>query len=151
MNGSGQTIWYGEGRVITAEDWGTQSGALEHYLGIDGAVTAQPQTDSYGDAWFSYRTTDYAFHSVYVVNQGPVYTGPGFTTWPTYEGEASIVGYPYVRYGGYPAYRGYPYYRPGLLYHHGLEPRLGPRVLTLISARGMSRSNRLLYRDPRDR
>ena len=43
----------------------------------------------------------------YVVNQGPVYTGPGFYTSPTYEGEASTVDYPYVGYGDYPRY-----YRP---------------------------------------
>jgi hypothetical protein len=43
----------------------------------------------------------------YVVNQGPVYTGPGFHTAPTYEGEASTVDYPYIGYGGYPRY-----YRP---------------------------------------
>jgi hypothetical protein len=40
----------------------------------------------------------------YVVNQGPVYTGPGFYTGPTYEGEVSTVDYPYIGYGGYPRY-----------------------------------------------
>jgi hypothetical protein len=38
----------------------------------------------------------------YVVNQGPVYSGPGFYTSPTYEGEASTIDYPYVGYGNYP-------------------------------------------------
>ena len=32
----------------------------------------------------------------YVVNQGPVYTGPGFYSSPTYEGETLTVDYPYV-------------------------------------------------------
>src|ERR1700722_18948165 len=41
----------------------------------------------------------------YVVNQGPVYSGPGFYSSPTYEGETLTVDYPYV--GGYPRY-----YRP---------------------------------------
>jgi hypothetical protein len=58
-----QTVWYCEGRVVTAEEWGDQSGAVEHYLGIDGAITAQPQTDQYGDAWFSFRTTEHAYHT----------------------------------------------------------------------------------------
>src|SRR6202035_5868898 len=40
----------------------------------------------------------------YVVNQGPVYSGPGFYTAPTYEGEASTAGYPYVRYSDYRRY-----------------------------------------------
>jgi hypothetical protein len=48
----------------------------------------------------------------YVVNHGPVYSGPGFYTWPTYEGEVSTVDYPYVGYGNYPRY-----YRP--FRHHG--------------------------------
>jgi hypothetical protein len=43
----------------------------------------------------------------YGVNQGPVYSGPGYYTAPTYEGEASTADYPYVGYGGYPRY-----YRP---------------------------------------
>jgi flagellar hook assembly protein FlgD len=58
-----QTVWYCEGRVITAEQWSDSSGAVEHYLGMDGAITAQPQTDEYGDAWFSFRTTDHGYHS----------------------------------------------------------------------------------------
>jgi hypothetical protein len=44
----------------------------------------------------------------FVVNQGPVYSGPGFYTSPTYEGETSTVDYPYVGYGNYPRYD-YPY------------------------------------------
>jgi hypothetical protein len=47
----------------------------------------------------------------YVVNQGPVYTGPGFYTSPTYEGETLTVDYPYVGPFGYPGYRPYPGYR----------------------------------------
>jgi hypothetical protein len=38
----------------------------------------------------------------YVVNLGPVYSGPGIYTSPTYEGEVSTVDYPYVGYGSYP-------------------------------------------------
>jgi hypothetical protein len=38
----------------------------------------------------------------YVVNQGPVYSGPGFYTSPTYEGEVVRVDYPYVGYSVYP-------------------------------------------------
>lgn len=65
---SGQTIWYGEGRVLTAEEWSVNTGAREHYLGMDGAVTAQPQTSQFGDAWFSYRTTDHGYHTINVVD-----------------------------------------------------------------------------------
>jgi hypothetical protein len=43
----------------------------------------------------------------YVVNQGPVYSGPGFYTSPTYEGEVSTVDYPYVGYSDYPRDRPY--------------------------------------------
>jgi hypothetical protein len=44
---------------------------------------------------------------VYVVNQGPIFSGPGFYTSPTYQGEVSTVDYPYVGNGDYPRY-----YRP---------------------------------------
>jgi len=43
----------------------------------------------------------------YAVNQGPVYSGPGFYTSPTYEDETLTVDYPYVGPRGYPGY-----YRP---------------------------------------
>jgi hypothetical protein len=80
----------------------------------------------------------------YVVNQGPVFTGPGFVTWPTYEAEVPIFDYPYV---GYAPYRRYPY---GPYYHHGLEPRLGPRVLTMVGEHGPPRGHRI-DRDLRER
>jgi hypothetical protein len=48
----------------------------------------------------------------YGVNQGPVYSGPGYTTLPTYEAEASTLDYPYVGYANDPAYRAYPRYLP---------------------------------------
>lgn len=68
-----QTVWYCEGRVVTAEQWRDSSGAVEHYLGIDGAITAQPQTDPTGSAWFSYSTTDHGTHSVSVLDQSGNY------------------------------------------------------------------------------
>lgn len=34
----------------------------------------------------------------YVVNQGPVYTGPGFYTSPTYQAESLTAGYPATGY-----------------------------------------------------
>ena len=48
----------------------------------------------------------------YVLNQGPVYTGPGYTTMPTYEGEASTARFPYVASDGYPPVHVYSYYGP---------------------------------------
>jgi hypothetical protein len=93
----------------------------------------------------------------YVVNQGPVYTGPGFYTAPTYEGEASTADYPYVGYGGYPRYER-PYARP----HHFSElsrheadvvyrPGFGRRAITMsIDGRLASRGHRD-FRDPRVR
>src|SRR5258708_7461564 len=40
----------------------------------------------------------------YVVNQGPVFSGPGYYTAPTYEVETLTSDYPYVGYGGFPRY-----------------------------------------------
>jgi hypothetical protein len=48
----------------------------------------------------------------YGVNRGPVYTGPGYTTLPTYEAEVSTLDYPYVGYANDPVYRPYPRYLP---------------------------------------
>jgi hypothetical protein len=69
----------------------------------------------------------------YVVNQGPVYTGPGYYTAPTYAEEASTVDYPYVGYGGYTRYErpydGGPYSDPfrHRLYHKYWEGVLPAR------------------------
>jgi hypothetical protein len=93
----------------------------------------------------------------YVVNQGPVFTGPGFYTAPTYEGEASTADYPYVGYGSYPRYER-PYARP----HHFSElsrheadvvyrAGFGRRAITMsIDGRMASRGHRE-FRDPRVR
>ena len=54
---------------------------------------------------------------VYVVNQGPIFSGPGFYTSPTYQGEVSTVDYPYVGNGDYPRY-----YRPHHQYWQGALP-----------------------------
>jgi len=63
----------------------------------------------------------------YVVNQGPVYTGPGFYTSPTFEGELLTGGYPGVGYydpfdsGPYDPFRHQLYnpYWPHLPPEHG--------------------------------
>jgi hypothetical protein len=47
----------------------------------------------------------------FVVNQGPVFSGPGYYTDPTFEGESLTVDYPYVGYGN-PALSAPRYYRP---------------------------------------
>ena len=58
-----QTVWYCEGRVVTAEQWSDSSGAMEHYLGLDVAITQQPSGSSPS---FGYLTTDHARHVVKV-------------------------------------------------------------------------------------
>jgi hypothetical protein len=118
--------------------------------------------------------TIWGLSPAYGVNQGPVYSGPGYTTLPTYEGEASTVDYPYVGYeGGYEPYRGYPYYRPydgrryadpfshrvrggywrdvAPLYRHGFYRHVVmPRVLTVSAVHAMPRMHRIDH-DWRDR
>lgn len=56
-----QTVWYCEGRVVTAELWSDSTGAVEHYLGLDAAITQQPSGTSPS---FDYLTTDHANHLV---------------------------------------------------------------------------------------
>ena len=107
----------------------------------------------------------------YVVNQGPVYSGPGFYTSPTYEGEVSTVDYPYVGYGDYPSYYrpyGGGFYRPywqgvlpqrprhlGMLYPHetGAIYRrgFGRRAITMSSAEHRVLHGHREFRDPRAR
>jgi hypothetical protein len=43
----------------------------------------------------------------FVVNQGPVFSGPGYYTAPTFEGESLTIDYPYVGYGEPRHYRPY--------------------------------------------
>jgi hypothetical protein len=112
----------------------------------------------------------------YRVNQGPVYSGPGYTTLPTYEGEASTYGYPYVGYErgydpypgySYPPYLGGPYADPlrhrvyhgywgelaplqPTFYRHGLYHHVGPRVLTVTTGAHGIRVHRV-GRDWQDR
>lgn len=40
VNSAGQSVVYSEGRLITAEDWGDSSGAVQHYLGMWGTIGA---------------------------------------------------------------------------------------------------------------
>ncbi|HJS42436.1 MAG TPA: FlgD immunoglobulin-like domain containing protein [Gemmatimonadales bacterium] len=64
-----QTVWYCEGRVITAEDWSETTGAVEHYLGLSAALTQGPDTGG-GTVTFSYRVTDHAYHTIRLMNEG---------------------------------------------------------------------------------
>jgi hypothetical protein len=80
----GQTIWYGEGRILTAEDWGPDSGGLEHWLGVEIPVAWATPT-----AWgpqVDWRTTGMAYNTV-TVYQGthkPWETTPYRTVWQQY-------------------------------------------------------------------
>jgi hypothetical protein len=114
------------------------------------------------------------------INQGPVYSGPGYYTSPTNEGETSTIDYPYVGYGDYqrhdyPPYE-YPYSEPfrrriyhpywqstlpgrprhfGTFYRHQTSVLyrhgFGPRAVTMSGAeRFESRDHRDLH-EPRYR
>ena len=54
----------------------------------------------------------YEMPQIYVVDRGPVYSGPGIYTEPTIVRPHRLPAYPYVRYD-YPPYHG-PYYSPAL-------------------------------------
>ena len=64
----------------------------------------------------------------FVVNQGPVYSGPGFYTSPTYEAETLTVNYPHTGYyapfdrGPYDPFR-HQIYSPYWPYLTGTYPR----------------------------
>jgi hypothetical protein len=118
--------------------------------------------------------------SSFGVNQGPVYTGPGYYASPTYEGETLKVDYPYVGYGDYqrrdyPAYE-YPYLEPfrhrvyhpywhstlperprhfGTFYRHEANVfyhhGFGPRAITISGAERWESRNRRDLRELRYR
>src|SRR5712692_1429519 len=60
-----QTVWYCEGRVVTAELWSDSTGAVEHYLNVEAFLVSGPDVST-PVASFAYRTTDHANHYVYV-------------------------------------------------------------------------------------
>lgn len=91
----------------------------------------------------------------YVVNQGPVYSGPGFYTSPTFEGETLTVDYPGVGYhdpfnrGPYDPFR-HQLYNP---YWPHLPPEHGPfrtlhRSAALSSSPQWGAHRYRGYRDP---
>jgi hypothetical protein len=57
----GAPVLYGEGRLLTAEDWTDDSGGLEHWLGVD--IPFVYVTASTG-AFITYRTTDHAYVTI---------------------------------------------------------------------------------------
>jgi len=67
-----QTVWYCEGRIITAEQWGDSSGAVEHYLNFEFSLTAGPDTST-KVASIAYRTTDHTRQWVRVLDWNSVF------------------------------------------------------------------------------
>jgi len=93
--------------------WGTGCGC--HHAAVYAAVAAEP--------------TLIAPAPIYVVNQGPDYTGPGimvpYRTWPPAASYITRGAYPYVP--GYGYGYGYGYRRYG--YHYGVHrPFVAPRA-----------------------
>jgi hypothetical protein len=89
----------------------------------------------------------------FVVNQGPVYSGPGIYTAPTYEGEVSTVDYPYVGDEYYPRYHRRPHHfemfhrhEAGVLHRHGF----GPRAIMMSGEGHWAPRGHRYFRDQRD-
>lgn len=61
----GVSVYYGEGRILTAEEWTENSGALEHWLGVDAIDVGTPM-GSFG-AWGYYTATDHAYTTIEVI------------------------------------------------------------------------------------
>jgi flagellar hook assembly protein FlgD len=71
------TVWYCEGRIITAERWSENTGAVEHWLGVK-SWFYQNTPNSEQSAYTMFTTTDVAnvSGSVSRQNSGTVYTLP---------------------------------------------------------------------------
>ncbi len=63
------TVWYCEGRIITAERWTDNSGAVEHWLGVKSSFYRQPTSPSEGSASTMVTITDVANVSAKVHRQ----------------------------------------------------------------------------------
>jgi flagellar hook assembly protein FlgD len=63
------TVWYCEGRIITAERWSENTGALEHWLGVKSQITGQPLASSQNGATVFMKATDVANLTVKVHRQ----------------------------------------------------------------------------------
>lgn len=88
----------------------------------------------------AYAPIPYVSAPYYVVNQGPVYKGPGIFTVPTYVGSgASFAPYPYVyapTYLGYAGGYGPPPYVRSSYRPHGVYARRPPPRAGVIDMRG---------------
>jgi len=70
-----QTVWYCEGRVITAERWGDSTGAVEHYLGVSASFTGPPSVgDPSATASFFATEASYVDAIVHQVGVGTAKT-----------------------------------------------------------------------------
>jgi flagellar hook assembly protein FlgD len=74
---NGQPNYYGEGRIITAEDWTDSSGATEHWLGVR-VIQAIGWGGPFG-ASVDYRITDHATVAIDVLRGGLLYKNVSVT------------------------------------------------------------------------
>lgn len=65
---NGQSVWYCEGRLVTAERWSDSTGALEHYLGMWGTIGEPNVGDP--DASVQFTAMDHAYVNADVFGQG---------------------------------------------------------------------------------
>ncbi|HEX9727412.1 MAG TPA: FlgD immunoglobulin-like domain containing protein [Gemmatimonadales bacterium] len=77
----GNTRWYGEGRLLTAEDWGAGSGGLEHFLGV--AIPWATAGGAFGH-YADFFLTEHSLLTVQVFNkvdqlQQTIYAGTLFS------------------------------------------------------------------------
>ncbi len=64
---NGQPQYFGDGRIITAEDWTDSSGALEHWLGVDLQAPYAPLGGGWGGS-VAVWMTDHAYVTVTMLN-----------------------------------------------------------------------------------
>jgi hypothetical protein len=86
-NSPGNPAWYGEGRILTAEDWGPNSGGREHWLGVV-LKLFDAQGVIWGGAQASIGLTDHASFTT-TVHPGPHSGGYEQTTRTLVEFKAS--------------------------------------------------------------
>ncbi len=79
---NGQTVWYCEGRVVTAELWSDATGAVEHYLGMWGSIESPLVGDPQASVNFTATDNAYVRADVWGDGQGVVRTLVAGSLWP---------------------------------------------------------------------
>jgi flagellar hook assembly protein FlgD len=110
-------VWYCEGRLLIAEEWTDNTGAVEYYLGVKGTYDGPP-TVSGPSAVVEMSLTDNAYVTATVQGTGSGNVRTLFTSVPFYPGSIGL-GWDGRKDDGTPAPDGYYHFRVNIRSMYG--------------------------------